>query len=633
VPLRPRKEWPAAAKEVKVNGDVVAAWRSTGLPKDVVEKLKNELQDKKILVEKMKTAEGDTVVSHRLEEEMSKLLSLEDYKRWREPIVKATADEADKHVSYLTKIFPTIWPDWRPRTKEELIASMNSDFHRSVPGVVWNFSQNIKDNVMESLSGFKGDNSLKIFGPDFEKLEVLANKVKDRMQEVPGMVDVGVIHEMGQSHLQFRVDPEKCERYGTCTADVNNVVSSALGARALTEMVEGEKQFDIAIRWPLRLRNSEVAILDIPLDLYNNTVVQPQGGSNPIPNSAGITLAPPSKIGTLADTTNQLSANAPRVTLRDVISPVTPDGSPDARFKITDKTVQTLAEVNVPEKVLAKLRPMKDQGFDTRDTFVFAVSNVLDKEEMKLYQEPIVARATSDAQFVRAGAAAIFREQGKRLIAIKFGVRGRDLGSTVSDAKERIKDLIKPPYRTEWAGEIEQMEDAQGRLLWIVPISLGLIFILLYLAFHSFLDAIVIFSNVFDVAVGGIWALYLTGTTFSVSAAVGFISLFGIAIMEGLLMISYFNALRAEGLKLNDAIIQGASKRVRPVMITALTAILGLLPAALSDKIGAQTSRPLAIVVVGGMILTLFVDRYLMPVLYTFYGNRTPPAGSGSMAH
>jgi cobalt-zinc-cadmium resistance protein CzcA len=263
------------------------------------------------------------------------------------------------------------------------------------------------------------------------------------------------------------------------------------------------------------------------------------------------------------------------------------------------------------------------------------VSGALDSRELKQFQEQILTNATSDAQFERAGAAAIFREQGKRLIAIKFSVRGRDLGTTVSDAKARIKELglIKSPYRTEWAGEIEQMEDAQGRLLWIVPFSLGLIFILLYMAFRSFLDAIVIFSNVFDVAVGGIWALYLTGTTFSVSAAVGFISLFGIAIMEGLLMISYFNALRSQGLPLNEAIVQGAGKRVRPVMITAMTAILGLLPAALSTKIGAQTSRPLAIVVVGGMILTLFVDRYLMPVLYTFYGNRTPPVGSGSMAH
>jgi cobalt-zinc-cadmium resistance protein CzcA len=147
------------------------------------------------------------------------------------------------------------------------------------------------------------------------------------------------------------------------------------------------------------------------------------------------------------------------------------------------------------------------------------------------------------------------------------------------------------------------------------------------------LDAIVILSNVFDLAVGGIWALYLTGTNFSMSAAVGFVSLFGVAIMEGLLMISYFNALRAQGLELHDAIVQGAMKRVRPVMITALTAILGLLPAALSTSIGSQTQRPLAIVVVGGMIMTLFLDRYLMPVLYSFYGHRIPPEASVNLAH
>jgi cobalt-zinc-cadmium resistance protein CzcA len=177
------------------------------------------------------------------------------------------------------------------------------------------------------------------------------------------------------------------------------------------------------------------------------------------------------------------------------------------------------------------------------------------------------------------------------------------------------------------------MEDAEGRLWIMIPISLALVFILLYIAFHSILDTLIVFSNVFDVAVGGIWALYLTGTHFSISAAVGFVSLFGIAIMEGLLLVSYFNALRVQGLPLNDAIIQGATKRVRPVMITAMTAILGLLPAALSTKIGAQTARPLAIVVVGGMAVTLLLDRYLMPVLYSFYGGRQPIEGAGSLAH
>jgi cobalt-zinc-cadmium resistance protein CzcA len=156
---------------------------------------------------------------------------------------------------------------------------------------------------------------------------------------------------------------------------------------------------------------------------------------------------------------------------------------------------------------------------------------------------------------------------------------------------------------------------------------------LLYFAFRSLLDVAVILSNVLFSTIGGIWALYLTGTNFSISAAVGFISLFGVAIMDGLLLVSYFNAMRATGLGLNDAIMRGAAMRVRPVFITDLTAILGLLPAAIATDIGAQTQRPLAIVVVGGMLTTLFLTRYLLPVLYSFYGHREPPAGASDMAH
>jgi cobalt-zinc-cadmium resistance protein CzcA len=267
-------------------------------------------------------------------------------------------------------------------------------------------------------------------------------------------------------------------------------------------------------------------------------------------------------------TDNPIAQQAPRLRLRELVSPVGPDGAPDP-----------------------------------------------------------------DGQFEVAGASDIYRENGKRMIAIKFSVRGRDLGSAVDQARRETRDVFRAPYRAVWSGEFEEMEDAEKRLMVIVPLSLGLIFILLYMAFHSILDTLVVFSNVFDVAVGGIWALYLTNTNFSISAAVGFVSLFGVAIMEGLLLVSYFNALRAEGLPLQEAIIQGATKRVRPVMITAMTAILGLLPAALSTRIGSQTQKPLAIVVVGGMSVTLLLDRYLMPVLYSFYGHREPPEGSGSLAH
>ncbi len=177
------------------------------------------------------------------------------------------------------------------------------------------------------------------------------------------------------------------------------------------------------------------------------------------------------------------------------------------------------------------------------------------------------------------------------------------------------------------------MQEAQGRLLFIIPASLVLIFLLLYLAFHSIIDACLVLMNVIALSLGGIWALFLTDTNFSISAAVGFISIFGVAIMDGLLLVSYFNQMRAAGLPLREAIMEGAAKRVRPVMMTALTAIFGLLPAALSTKIGSQTQRPLAIVVVGGMITTVFLTRYLMPLLYSFYGHRTPPAGSGGIAH
>jgi cobalt-zinc-cadmium resistance protein CzcA len=465
----------------------------------------------------------------------------------------------------------TGWRRWlfgatRKRTKEELVSAMNAELERKVPSVVWNFSQNIRDNVMEALSGIKGDNSLKIFGPDLDQLEVLATKAKNILHDIPGIENVGVFHIRGQSHMEFRVDPEKCEKWGVSTADVNNVVSSALGAKALSSMVEGEKLFDISIRWPKWRRGSESSILDIPVDIINNQVVQSQG-PGVVPSSSGTGLATPSTKGSLADTSNPLS-NTPRLRLRDLVSPVGADGSPDPA-----------------------------------------------------------------GQLERHGASDIYRENGKRMIAIKFSVRGRDLGSAVNEARARTGELFHSPYRSVWSGEFEEMEDAEGRLLIIIPLSLGLIFILLYTAFGSLLDAVVVLSNVLAMAIGGIWALYLTGTNFSISAAVGFVSLFGVAIMDGLLMISYFNALRGHGKPLRDAIIEGASKRVRPVMMTALTALLGLLPAAISTRIGAQTQRPLAIVVVGGMVTTLLLTRYLMPVLYSFYGHREPVLGSGNLAH
>jgi heavy metal efflux system protein len=474
-------------------------------------------------------------------------------------MVQIFIDLKDKHT----------WPipkgQSRSRTKNELVEAIDSELKREMFGIDWNFSQYIRDNVMEALSGVQGDNSVKIFGPDLATLEAVAEKVKDRLATVRGIEDrTGIFRIMGQTDLEFRVDRDKCKYWGVSVNDVNNVITSALRGQALTQMVEGEKFFDITVRWPPHRRQDLSAILEIPVDVTNNQVAQGSAsnstqtvfsGPSAGPVSSGLGTALPSLFG------NQFNApysgNLPRVPLRNLLTPVGLDDLPDSK-----------------------------------------------------------------GDFVRSGVAIIYRENGNRFIPVKFSVANRDLGSAVADARDKIKDAIPPSYHVDWGGEFEEMESAELRLVFIIPLALLLIFVLLYTAFRSLLDAVVVLSNVLDLSMGGIWALLITGTSFSISAAVGFISLFGVAIMDGLLMISYFNHLRAAGLPVQEAIMQGAEKRVRPIMMTALTAIFGLLPAALSTEIGAQTQRPLAIVVVGGMITTLFLTRYLMPVLYSFYGHR-----------
>ena len=241
-------------------------------------------------------------------------------------------------------------------------------------------------------------------------------------------------------------------------------------------------------------------------------------------------------------------------------------------------------------------------------------------------------RPSPHGSFLRPGASTIYREQGQRLIAIKFEVRNRDLAGAVSEAQAAVAPLVKPPYRTEWSGEFKQMETAEGRMARMLLVSLVLIAIMLYLAFRSALDAMVVFANVAAMCIGGVFALKLVGLNFNISAAVGFISILGVAVMNGLLMVSAFNGLRAHGKTVDEAVREGTARLVRPVVMTALAAILGLLPAAMSTKMGSESQRPLAVVVVGGMVFTLACLN-LVPVLYRFYGARTPPAGAGDMAH
>jgi cobalt-zinc-cadmium resistance protein CzcA len=472
------------------------------------------------------------------------------------------------------------WRRWfgnyRARNKYELIADMRDELTRVVIGVDWNFSQYIRDNVMEALSGVKGDNSVKIIGPDLDKLEELADQVKDKLTQIPGITDVGVFRIKGQANLELGVDRQQCSRWGIPATDVENVIDVVRG-KPVSQMIEGEKTFDITVRWPERLRNSEYAILQIPVDVSNNTVTAglvASSAQTPVSaasiglSAAGTSLAGPALLGTAINATINNFTNAPRLPLRQLVVPIGQDGAPHP-----------------------------------------------------------------NGSFVRPGASTIYREQGKRLIAVKFSVRGRDLAGAVSDAQAATAELVPVGYRTEWSGEFQEMQEAEGRLMVIIPVSLGLIFILLYLAFRSVIDALLVLSNVIALSLGGVWALLLTNTNFSISAAVGFISIFGVAVMDGLLLVSYFNHLRVRGVPLHEAIVEGSEKRVRPIMMTALTAIFGLLPAAVSTRIGAQTQRPLAIVVVGGMITTLFLTRYLMPVLYSFYGHREPRSDASDLAH
>ena len=485
--------------------------------------------------------------------------------------------------NWVAAIEQTGWRKWfsekRPRTKLELIHEMSTDLTQNLPGINWNFSQIIRDNVLEVMSGVQGENSVKIIGPDIVELERLGKLVVSAMRHVPGVKDVGLYRILGQTNLELAIDRQKCALWNVSVADVHSVIQTAIGGKMVSQMIEGEKTFDITLRWPKRLRNDESLILDIPVDVSDHRVSQsstagmtatPFYGQSTEIAATGFSATMPSLTGSMFSASPLGMISVPRERLRDLITPQGDD--PDG--------------------------PLDPNG-----------------------------------EFVRAGASMIAREMGNRLIAVKFGVRDRDLAGTVAEAKESISHLIPIGYRTEWSGEFQQMEEGERRLKFIIPLSLAMICVLLYLAFRSLLDTLVVLFNVLELSLGGIWALFLTQTNFSISAAVGFTSIFGVAIMDGLLLVSSFNQLRAQRLPLRQAIMEGAEKRVRPVMMTALTAIFGLLPAAVSVKIGAQNQRPLAIVVVGSMVTTLFITRYLMPVLYSFYGDREPPAGTGNLGH
>jgi cobalt-zinc-cadmium resistance protein CzcA len=454
----------------------------------------------------------------------------------------------------------------RARTKDELVAKMQAALDSAIPGVDWNFSQQIRDNVMETLSGVKGENSIKIFGPDLDELEKIAKVVRGKLTHVPGIESVGIFPIKGQSNLEFAIDREKCALWNVNVAQVQDALQTAVAGKAFTEMVEGERTFDITIRWPEGLRMSQDQILDIPVDVIKNRVINDELDNAVASRDLGLrgtSLPLPSLIGSSSRLGDAATSAVPRRRLRDLVAPV----------------------------------GKNDDG---------------------------------SVSFVRSGASTIAREQGKRLIAIKFSVRNRDLASAVAEAQQVTADCFHAPYTAEWSGEFQEMEEAVHKLMIVVLISLGLIVVLLYMALGSALDVAVVFANVVVLSIGGIWALILTRSNFNISAGVGFISILGVGMMNGLIMISGFNSRRSQGMSLADALRDGVDKRIRPLTMTCLTAIFGMLPAAFSTKIGSQTQQPLAIVVVGGMITTMLLMT-LMPVLYSFYGHREPPEGAGEM--
>jgi cobalt-zinc-cadmium resistance protein CzcA len=392
--------------------------------------------------------------------------------------------------------------EWRRGvTKEKLTDELSRELGAAFPGAVFNFSQMISDNVEEAVSGVKGENSIKVFGPDIKTNEAYADQIVDVMAKIPGVKDLGVFRSMGQPNVKIVPDRQACARYGLNTGDVEAVIQAAIGGQAITQVYEGEKRFDLTVRWLEPYRTSLSAIREI-------TVATPDGAQIPLGQIATIGL--------------------------------------------------------------------------------------------------------------EDGPSVIYREDGLRYSPVKFSVRGRDLASTIDSAQRQIAATVHLPYDThlEWGGEINELEEATRRLLLIVPITFLLIGFLVYSAVKSWVDTAIVFLNIPLALAGGVFMLLATGVHFSVSAAMGLLSIFGIAIQDALLVVTYFRRLRdVEGLTIEAAAREAAEKRLRPVLMTTLVAMIGLLPAALSNGIGAQTQKPLALVVIGGSLILAVVARAMQPPL------------------
>ncbi len=401
-------------------------------------------------------------------------------------------------------------------TKEVLTQRISTAFEEKFPGVEFNFSQYIEDNVAEAASGVKGQNSIKLFGNDLETLEKTAYRIKSLVSTVPGVADLSVFDSLGQPTINIVVDRARAARYGLMPGDINTTVQAAIGGQAAGNLYEdgSDRNFPMVVRLAPDYRRS-------------------------------------------IDAMRRITIGAPN-----------PSGSGIVPIPLTD-----VADINLV-----------------------------------------------------SGPSFIYRENQHRYIPIKFSVRGRDLGGAVLEAQHKLEEELKLPggFRIEWAGEFNDLKEAIDRLEIVVPVSLAFIALLLYLNFGSIRDTLLSTSVMPMAIVGGIFALYLTNTPFSVSAAIGFIGLFGISVMEGIIILSYFNQLVDSGLERFEALVRACDTRLRPVMMTCIAACVGLLPAAVSTGIGSQVQKPLALVVVGGILLAPILILIILPVLIQIF---SPPFG------
>ena len=387
-------------------------------------------------------------------------------------------------------------------TKVKLIEAINTKLLQ-FPGIIFNYTQPAEDAVDEAESGLKSALAVKVFGSDLDVLEQKGKVIKKILEQVRGIKDVTLVKELGQPSLDIKINRAMIARYGVNVADVNALITTAIGGEVATQVQQGEKQFDLVVRLERQYR-------DNPEEIANILVPTPGGQQ-------------------------------------------------------------------IPLKEFADIRVMN-------------------------------------------GASFIYRQDNSRYIGVQFSVAGRDLAGAVEDAIQQVKQQVSLPegYRTDWGGEYTEYTESRAQMNVILPLTLCLIFLLLFALYSNLkFPFITVLGVVLSAPVGGLVALWLTGTPFSVSSGIGFLALFGVSVQTAVVYISYVNELRLKGTKLAEAIREGAILRLRPIMMTALVAALGLLPAALATGVGTDTQRPFALVIVSGLFTRLLISIFLMPALYT----------------